>query len=317
MRRFNCITIHCILVLVLTGYSPATAQNDQINIGDILQSGEQWVQENIDPDVLRFLGDMDQAKVQKLIRDFQQWLHGDQVANIASIKETAAVVLPLMEKYEETWPYAVWLKTRLDYLEMADQFKHTLPPPKVEPGQPLKPIPNPEPEVERKAWKKQLEKRPLPKGAEKYVARLKPIFAAQKVPEKLVWLAEVESSFTPSARSPAGAAGMFQLMPRTAKLYGLSSWPRDERYQPEKSAKAAARYLKYLHGEFDNWPLALAAYNAGEGRVRNLLNRHKAKSFDKIATHLPAETQMYVPKIEATLLRREGITLSQLSGPES
>jgi membrane-bound lytic murein transglycosylase D len=217
-----------------------------------------------------------------------------------------------MEKYEETWPYAVWLKTRLDYLESADQLRNTMSPPKAVPGQPPGPIPGPEPEVERKVWQKQLEKRALPKGAGAYVARLKPIFAAQKVPEELVWLAEVESSFVPFARSPAGAAGLFQIMPRTAKLYGLSSWPRDERFQPEKNATAAAKYLKYLHGEFKTWPLALAAYNAGEGRIRNLLNRHKTQSFDKIAAHLPVETQMYVPKIEATLLRREGITLSQL-----
>jgi membrane-bound lytic murein transglycosylase D len=309
--------MRCIFVIVLSGCFPVTAQNNQINIDDILQNGEQWLQENIDPDVLRFLGDMDQAKTQKLIRDFQQWLHGDQVVNVASIRETAAVVLPLLEKYEETWPYAVWLKTRLDYLEMADQFKRTLSPPKVEPGQPPKPVPNPEPEIERKAWQKQLEKRPLPKEAEKYVNRLKPVFTAQKVPEKLVWLAEVESSFDPSARSPSGAAGLFQLMPHTAKRYGLSSWPRDERFQPEKSAKAAAKHLKYLHDEFKNWPLTLAAYNAGEGRIRNLLDRHKTQSFDKIATHLPVETQMYVPKIEATLLRREGITLSQLAAPGS
>jgi membrane-bound lytic murein transglycosylase D len=101
-------------------------------------------------------------------------------------------------------------------------------------------------------------------------------------------------------------------MPGTARLYGLSSWPRDERFRPEKNAAAAAKHLKYLHGEFKNWPLAIAAYNAGEGTVHNLLDRYKTRSFDKIATHLPIGTQMYVPKIEATLLRREGVTLSQL-----
>jgi membrane-bound lytic murein transglycosylase D len=66
---------------------------------------------------------------------------------------------------------------------------------------------------------------------------------------------------------------------------------------------------------FKDWRLAVAAYNCGEGRVRRLLDQHKARTFDEIATYLPAETQMYVPKVEATLLRREGVKLSQLPAP--
>ena len=316
MHFSKCIQIYVFLVVALACCLPVRAQTDQVSLDDILQAGGQWLSENIDPDVLRLLGDMDEAKARKFLDDFQQWLQSEYVEDVASIKETAAVVLPLLERYEETWPYAVWLKTRLDYLEMADQFKKTLPQPPKKPGEVAKPVFYPEPEVERKVWRKKLEKKSLPKGAEAYVDRLKPIFAAQKVPDKLVWIAEVESSFAPYARSPAGAAGLFQLMPQTAKIYGLSSWPRDERLQPEKNAKAAARHLKYLHKEFKDWPLALAAYNAGEGRVRSLLGRYKAQSFDNIATHLPVETQMYVPKIEATLLRREGVSLSQLSLPD-
>ena len=128
----------------------------------------------------------------------------------------------------------------------------------------------------------------------------------------MVWLAEVESSFDARVRSPAGAAGLFQLMPATAKSYGLKTSPSDQRLQPEDSARAAAKYLGHLHGQFKDWRLALAAYNAGEGTVQKLLERHKARTFDAIATHLPAETQMYVPKVEATLLRREGVELSRL-----
>ncbi|HYG34591.1 MAG TPA: lytic transglycosylase domain-containing protein, partial [Clostridia bacterium] len=149
-----------------------------------------------------------------------------------------------------------------------------------------------------------------------YVHQLKPVFVAQRVPPELVWVAEVESSFNPQARSPVGAAGLFQLMPATAKRYGLkTTWPLDQRLKPEPSARAAAQYLQYLYGRFKDWRLALAAYNAGEGTVQKLLTRHKASSFDAIATRLPAETQMYVPKVEATLLRREGIKLSELKVP--
>jgi membrane-bound lytic murein transglycosylase D len=166
--------------------------------------------------------------------------------------------------------------------------------------------------MEREIWIKELSARPRPEAANPYVSRLKPIFTGQGVPPELVWIAEVESSFDPRARSPAGAAGLFQLMPATAKRYGLRTWPLDYRLRPDDSARAAAKYLDYLHTHFKDWRLALAAYNAGEGTVEKLLQRHKARTFDEIATHLPAETQMFVPRVEATLARREGLKLSQL-----
>ena len=105
-------------------------------------------------------------------------------------------------------------------------------------------------------------------------------------------------------------------MPDTAKRYGLrTAWPWDQRLNPEPSARAAAQYLHFLHNHFKDWRLALAAYNAGEGTIQELLTRSKAHSYDAIATRLPAETQLYVPKVEATLLRREGLKLAQLRLP--
>jgi len=130
-----------------------------------------------------------------------------------------------------------------------------------------------------------------------------------------VWVAEVESSFDPEARSPVGAAGLFQLMKPTAKSYGLSTFLPDERTDPEKNARAAAKYLRYLHNRFGNWQLALAAYNAGETRVNNLLNATKTRDYQSIANRLPTETQMYVPKCEAAVLKREGRLLSDLKIP--
>jgi len=129
---------------------------------------------------------------------------------------------------------------------------------------------------------------------------------------ELVWLAEVESGFDARARSPAGAVGMFQLMPTTAKDLGLSLYPFDQRKQPAPAAHAAARYLRHLHETFGDWRLAVAAYNSGEGTVQRLLKRYDATSYERIATHLPAETQMYVPKVEATIEHREGAALEKL-----
>src|SRR5207245_5889565 len=95
------------------------------------------------------------------------------------------------------------------------------------------------------------------KAAKRYVSRLRPIFTAQKVPSQLVWIAEVQSSFDPRARSPEGAAALFQIMPDTAKRYGLRLRPFDQRLSPEKGGLAAAKYLHFLHAHFKDWRLAL------------------------------------------------------------
>ena len=129
-------------------------------------------------------------------------------------------------------------------------------------------------------------------------------FVAEGLPGQLVWLAEVESTFNASARSPVGARGLFQLMPETARDLGLSTFFPDERTHPVKSAQAAARYLKQLHRRFDDWPLAIAAYNAGPGRVSRTLAKSDVKTFAAIAGNLPAETRMFVPKVLATLAVR-------------
>ncbi|MHB8521095.1 MAG: transglycosylase SLT domain-containing protein [Limisphaerales bacterium] len=300
------------LLLLLAGCFPVRAQQDTVTLDDLLQNGQQWLQENLDENWLRSLPPVDQDKVQQFLRALQQRFQGEYVIDLASLKQTADVVLPLLERSEETQSYASWLRAQWDYLDVADEFRLIIPPPKAEPGQPARPAPNPTPQLERQVWRKHLATRPLPKAAEAYVPRLKPVFAAQGIPIELVWLAEVESSFDPKAHSPVGAAGLFQLMPATARQNGLTLRPEDERLQPEKSARAAAVYLKHLHTRFGDWPLALAAYNAGEGRVQGLLEKDKARTFDRIARQLPAETQMYVPRVEATLLRREGITLAEL-----
>ena len=302
-----------LLLIVL----PARAQEEAVDLGELLQGAQEWATQNLDTNLLNALPEVDQQKAQPLLRDLQKQFQGEYIVNLAALREPAKVVLPLLEAHEETQPYAAWLQPRLDYLKIADEFQLTIPAPKVEPGELLKPLPNPSAEWQREVWVTELTKRPWPPNASNLVLRLKPIFAKEKVPAELVWLAEVESSFDARARSPVGAAGLFQLMPDTAKRLGLSLWPRDQRYQPDPSAKAAAQYLKLLYAKFKDWRLALAAYNSGEGTVQRLLKRHNARTFDEIAPRLPAETQMFVPNVEAVILRREGIKLAKLQAPRN
>jgi membrane-bound lytic murein transglycosylase D len=313
----NMKSVPFILVLLLAAPLAARAQDDAVTLPDIIQGAQQWAQDNLDTNVLNALPRVDDPVVQQFFRDIQQRFQGDYVVDLAALRQAAQVVLPLLESSEDTQPYAAWLKAQMDYLAVADEIQLTIPPPKAETNQPPRSVPNPPPQKERELWVKKVSVSPWPALANEYVPELKPVFAAQKVPAELVWMAEVESGFDRRALSPAGAAGMFQLMPETARRFGLSLWPRDQRYQPEPSATASAQYLKYLHDHFKDWRLALAAYNAGEGRVQKLLDRYKPDSFDAIAEHLPAETQMYVPRIEATILRREGANLEQLSAPQN
>lgn len=293
----------------------ALAQDNTVTWDDVMQSAEQWAKENLDEDTLRALKNVDRQKVKDFFATVQKEFQGAYVIDLAGLRDAARAILPLLEGHDETVPYALWLKARLDYLDTANEFRLLIPPPKPEPGKVPPPPPNPRPQVEREVWIRKLSDRPWPEEARPYVARLKPVFAEEKVPAELVWIAEVESSFDPRARSPIGAAGLFQLMPATAKQYGLQTWPFDQRLNPEESARAAAKYLGALYSKFKDWRLALAAYNAGDGTVQTLLKRHQAKTYDAIATRLPAETQLFVPKVEATLLRREGVRLVELAPP--
>jgi len=132
------------------------------------------------------------------------------------------------------------------------------------------------------------------------------IFEEQGLPKDLVYLSLIESGGNPYAVSYAGATGYWQFMTATARRYGLkvNKWV-DERRDLEKSTLAAACYLKHLHSLFDDWLLAGAAYNAGEGTIRRILKRHPdVESFWDITWKMPIkrETLAYIPKFLATLV---------------
>jgi len=301
------------ILFVLAPCCFVPAQTNEMSLDDVLDSVQQFAQENLDPDVLSAFQSIDRDKVGDFLNHYQGYLRGDYVLDLGQLKDTANAVLPLLDAHEETQPYAVWLRSRMDYFDAADDLQSAaLPPPTPQPGQPPPPRANPAFKAVEEIWVKKVSPRPWPKNAAAIVPKLKSIFAGERVPPELVWLAEVESGFDARARSPEGAVGMFQLMPGTAKDLGLSLWPRDQRKQPEAAAQAAAKYLRQLHEKFDDWRLAVAAYNCGPATVEKSLAQHRAKSFERIATHLPAETQMYVPKVEATILHREGVAMEKL-----
>lgn len=147
--------------------------------------------------------------------------------------------------------------------------------------------------------------------AHSYLPMIQEEFARHGLPANLAYLAFIESCFEPEALSSAGARGMWQFMPDTARAYGLEvSEYMDERLDPVKSTTAAARYLKKLYAQFGNWPLAMAAYNCGENRLSKALqsigipnntSSYGASSFWDLVAHeaLPAETRDYVPKFMA------------------
>lgn len=124
------------------------------------------------------------------------------------------------------------------------------------------------------------------------------ILVEEGLPAELISLAMIESGFSTRARSSAGAVGPWQFMPGTARRYGMRiSWWEDQRRDWEISTRAACRYLKDLYAEFNDWALALASYNAGEGRVRRQL---RVNGHDNYWDYrLPRQTVEYVPKFIA------------------
>ena len=126
-----------------------------------------------------------------------------------------------------------------------------------------------------------------------------------KLPKALAYLPVIESAYLPRLTSRAGAHGIWQFMPETAREYGLRvDWWVDERADPDRSTRAAAAYLKDLYRDFQDWPLALAAYNAGAGRIHRALDETGSNSFWRLMdlSAIPRETRGYVPTFFAAIL---------------
>ena len=140
------------------------------------------------------------------------------------------------------------------------------------------------------------------KRSYRYFPLMKQILNAQGLPKELVSMSLVESSLSPQAVSSAKAVGYWQFIKPTALEFGLTinHWI-DERQDFEKSTQAAASYLYQLYLEFEDWLLAMSAYNMGENRLRKLSRKHQTKNFWKLykKADFPRETALYIPKILA------------------
>ena len=140
-----------------------------------------------------------------------------------------------------------------------------------------------------------------------------PMFEAelrrQGLPDDLKYLAIVESALDPTALSRSGAGGLWQFMPGTGQMYGLTvNNTVDERGDPEKATRAAVQFLKDEYERFGDWSLVLAAYNGGPGRVRRAMRRSGETDFWEMRKFLPRETRNYVPAfVAATYLHKYGL----------
>lgn len=304
-----------------TSLAAPPAKEGEVDLDALYRQGKQLFDDYAPPEVKREFYFPSKEQWDAFATRLQAALDQNDLGTLAAYEPEARAALKALQLFPDYADYAEWLEERLDYIQAAaiaaKQPGATLPPkpPTLKPGQ-RPPIALPDVPY-FSLWLARMRPRPVPMRAPPLLPVVREAFAAEGVPAELVWLAEVESTFNPAARSPSGARGLYQFMPVTAKSLGLSTWLPDERTDPAKSARAAARYLRTLHGKFGDWPLALAAYNAGEGRVRRLLDAKKGRTFGAIAPSLPAETRMYVPKVLATVQIRTGVAPGLLAAPKA
>lgn len=158
--------------------------------------------------------------------------------------------------------------------------------------------------------------------AQYYYPWMKEIFDKYDVPEEIIYITIIESALNPTAVSPAGATGIWQFMYGTGKLYGLEvSTYVDDRRDPYKATDAAARHFRDLYNIFNDWGLAISAYNCGPGNVRKAIQRSGGKTdFWGVCPFLPRETQNYFPAYIGALYMMTyhnlyGITPASLTFP--
>ncbi len=279
----------------------SNSQKEAEPLEDLLETGRALWDHDAPDRVQEHYAFPSPQEIEPLLSDLE--LEDETTAELARNAKNAREALEVLREYEGGDAIADWLEPRIDFFEAAEEIEASSV--VVDPNLP---------QFTRGYWDRVLASRKPPKRAEQYVPLFRQAFSQMGIPTELIWISEVESSMNPNAKSPVGALGPFQFMPETAERFGLSLESPDERTDPKKSAVAADLYVRSLYRQFGSWPLVLAAYNAGEGRVSRALAKLKATTFEDVSCILPAETRMYVPKVLATVALRESVELELLPG---
>lgn len=326
MRKIPVVLLFVLLPAMLLGQPKsaapapaATPPEDAPSLDQLYETGKALFDQFATPEMKEQYEFPSKQQWDEFAARLQHALESNDLAELASYEKEARTALSALRLFPGYEAYADWLQERIDYIEAAREMQapSATPQPKPPAPQPGEVVP-PAPAMPHYAlWLQRMRARAVPAQAGKLMPILQAAFVAEGLPAEIAWLAEAESTLNPAARSPSGAKGLFQFMPDTAKSLGLSTLLPDERIDAEKSAKAAARYLRTLHEKFGEWPLAFAAYNAGEGRIRRLLKAKDAATFSDIAASLPNETRMYVPKVCATIEVRAGVPPEKLAAPKA
>jgi len=327
MRSFRYFLSGALAPALLAVPPSATPPRPERTADELFQLGQQLFDQLAPPEIKAQYEFPSKQQWDEFAVRLQKALEGDDLAVLADYAPQARAALTALRLFPEYADYTDWLTARLDELEAAEQI--VAPPAARPPARPSAPAPAPLPRpipAPPKApaasfiphydlFLARARSSTAPARAAALLPLLRAAFSAEGIPPELVWLAEAESTFNPSARSPAGARGLYQLTPETARGLGLSTFLPDDRTDPEKSARAAARLLRAHHEKFGSWPLALAAYNAGAGRVTRLLEKTSTKTYAGIAAALPAETRLYVPKVCALVATRAGVAPEKIPAP--
>lgn len=318
MKR-HCLPCLVLSLVALAGPAGSRAQTSgQVQSDDpTYQAAKDLFDQYAPPEVKAQVDFPSASQINAFLAHLQEALDKGSLDDLAQYEPQARTLLAGLRLSPETADTADWLAARLEEIDAAREIRaqekaQPQRPPPVGP-KPVPPVIGPKPPPAASSsvpyydvWLRRVRRRLAPANAGELMPTLEKAFASEGAPPQLAWLAEAESSLNPRATSPSGARGLFQLKSETARGLGLSTMLPDERTDPEKSARAAAKYLTELKRRFGSWPLAIAAYNAGEGRVGRLLASEHASTYSEIASSLPSGTRMYVPEVCALCAARGG-----------